>query len=51
MVYISYHYFKVKNGEMVYLLFLRRMMVKGKTEGCQFSKLTFDNIYYDLLVI
>ena len=41
MVYITYRYFKVKNGEMV----------KGEKEGCQFSTLKFNNIYNDLLVI
>ena len=47
MVYITYRYFKVKNGEMAYLLFQRRRMVKGEKEGCQFSTLNFDNIYND----
>ena len=51
MVYITYRYFKAKNGEMAYLLFLRRRMVKGEKEDCQFSTLKFDNIYNDLLVI
>ena len=51
MVSITYRYFKVKNGEMTYLLFLRRRIVKGEMEGCQFSMLKFDNIYNDLLVI
>ena len=51
MVYITYRYFKVKNGEMAYLLFQRRRMVKGEKEGCQFSTLNFDNIYNDWLVI
>ena len=45
MVYITYRYFKVKNGEMAYVLFLRRRMVKEEMEGCQFSMLKFDNIY------
>ena len=51
MVYISYRYLKVKNGEMAYLLFQRRKMVKGEKEGCQFSTLKFDNRYNDLLMI
>ena len=42
---------KVKNGEMAYLLFQRRRMVKREKAGCQFSTLKFDNIYNDLLVI
>ena len=52
MVYITgtYRYFKVKNGEMAYLLFQRQRMVKGEKEGCQFSTLKFYNIYNDLLV-
>ena len=51
MVYIIYRYFKVKDGEMAYLLFQRRRMVMEEKEGCQFSTLKFYNIYNDLLVI
>ena len=47
----TYRYFKGKNGQMAYLFFQRRRMVKGEKEGCQFSTLKFDNIYKDLLVI
>ena len=45
MVYITYRSFEVKNGEMAYLLFQRRRMVKGEKEGRQFSILKFDNVY------
>ena len=48
MVYITYRYFKVKNGVMAYLLYQRRRLVKDEKEGCQFSTLQFDNIYNDI---
>ena len=51
MVYITYCYLKVKNGEMAYCLFQRQRMVKEEKGGCQFSTLKFDNIYNDLLGI
>ena len=49
MFYIIDRYFKVKNGEIAYLLFQRRKMVEGEKEGCQFSTLKFDDIYNNLL--
>ena len=40
MVYITYRYLKVKNGEMADLLFQRRRKVKGKKEDCQYCQLS-----------
>ena len=50
MVYITYRYFNVKNGEMAYLLLQRRRRYRGR-RVCQFSTWKFNNIYNDLLVI